>query len=369
MIWKIKILHVVNVFGGAVGRILMNIMPRLVELFDVKIISIQPIDDSEPLIQEYIRKYNNLESLKLNRFSLFKTYRELNCYFRKIDPDIIHSHMGRADIFTAILRPKNAIIMNTFHCEKKNHNPLTQIGYRLTDKRVDWRICISRTVEKSYYRHGLKSPHSVIYNPVNIKKLSLPIDRMELRKRMGFDKNDKILINVGRIIKCKGQRHLIEMMPYLCRLLPRVKLLLVGDGSQYNILKKLIDKYNLTNTVYLLGYRHDVQELLTISDLFVYSAQWEGLGMAVIEAMASGIPVLAHPLPALKEYIIDGKNGYFCNIHDRELFAKKIYKVLTDSINTEKVTTNAFQTVLKNFSVDKIVKQYIELYKRLIDVK
>ena len=114
MFRKIKILHVVNVFGGAVGRILVDVMPHLVKKFDVKVVSIQSIDYSDPLVQEYIRKYNNLESLKLNRFSLFKAYHKLNCYFKKIDPDLIHSHMGRADIFTAMSKTKNIIIMKKF---------------------------------------------------------------------------------------------------------------------------------------------------------------------------------------------------------------------------------------------------------------
>jgi glycosyltransferase involved in cell wall biosynthesis len=369
MIRKIKILHVVNVFGGAVGRILVDLMPYFVKIFDVKVISIQSIDDSEVSIKKYINKYNNLESLNLNRYSLVKAYRKLYNYFNKINPDIIHSHMGRADILTAILSPQNVIIMNTLHCEKKNHNPLTQIGYRLTDRKVDWRVCISQTVARSYYHHGLKSPHSVIYNPIDIKKYSLQIDRMELREHMGFDKNDQIIINVGRLIECKGQKYLIEMMPFLYRLLPRVKLLIVGDGAQYNILTRLIDKYNLKGTVYLLGYRQDVQELLKMSDLFVYSAQWEGLGMAVIEAMASGIPVLAHPLPALKEYIIDGKNGYFCDVHDRELYAEKAYKILTDSTTTEKIVINALKTVEETFSVEKVALKYIKLYKQLINIE
>ena len=369
MFRKIKILHVVNVFGGAVGRILVDVMPHLVKKFDVKVVSIQSIDYSEPLVQEYIRKYNNLESLKLNRFSLFKAYHKLNCYFKKIDPDLIHSHMGRADIFTAMSKTKNMIIMNTLHCEKKNHNPLTQIGYRLTDRRVDWRICISQTVARSYYNHGFKSPYSVIYNPIDISRLTKPINREEIRKNLGFNRDDKIMINVGRLIKCKGQRYLIEVMPHLCNLLPEVKLLIVGDGPQYNSWKKLINKYGLENNVHLLGYRQDVQNLLKISDLFVYSAQWEGLGMAVIEAMAAGIPVLAHPLPALKEYIIDSYNGYFCNIHSKESFANKIFEILTNSQNSSSIAGNALRTVTDMFSADKISNQYLELYQRLLSTK
>jgi len=366
MIRRAKILYVVNVFGGAVSRILMDIMPRLVKIFNVKIVSIQPFDNSERLIGEFIKKYNNLESLNVNRFSLLKAYRNLNYYFNKIGPDIIHSHMGRADIFTAISRPKNIIIMNTLHCEKRNHTLMTQISYRLTDNRVDWRICISETVARSYYNHGLKSPHSIIYNPVNIKKLSEPINRMELRKHMGFDKDDKILINVGRLIKSKGQRHLIEMMPYLRRLLPQVKLLIIGSGPQYNSLRDLINKYYLQNNIYLLGYRQDVQDLLKMSDLFVYSAQWEGLGVAVIEAMVAGIPILAHPLPALKEYIVNDQNGFFCDVLDKNNFANKVYDVLINYQDRLPIVTNAQKKVNMMFSAEKISNQYIKLYQQLL---
>ena len=361
-----RLLFVVNIFGGAVGEILVDLMPKLTKCYDVKIISIQPIDRKDPFINEYTKRYNNLESLNVNRFSIIKAYHLLKKYIKIFTPSIIHSHMGRADLITAMLRPRNTIILNTFHCEKKNHKLPTQIGYRLTDRRFDWRICISKTVARSHYNHGFKSPYSVIYNPIDINGFTKPINREEIRNNLGFKPNEQIIINVGRLIKCKGQRYLIEVMPHLCHLLPEIKLLIVGDGPQYNSLKKLIINNNLENNVYLLGYRQDVQNLLKISDLFVYSAQWEGLGMAVIEAMASGIPVLAHPLPALKEYIIDNHNGYFCNIHLKESFANKIYDILTNSHHNSSIAENAFRTVTEMFSADKISKQYIELYQQLL---
>lgn len=368
MIMKVKLIYIVNkIENSAVTNILNSLIPYLKPQFCIEIISLQPIDKKSVKIIEHFGSMNIIPvSLNCSKYNFIETYFRLVKYLKRLNPKIVHSNLGRADIFSAIAKTKNVRLLNTFHCEKKNHKLLTQIGYRLTDRRLDWRICISQTVARSYYNHGFKSPYSVIYNPIDINGFTKPINREEIRNNLGFKPNEQIIINVGRLIKCKGQRYLVEVMPHLCHLLPEIKLLIVGDGPQYNSLKKLISKYNLENNVYLLGYRQDVQNLLKISDLFVYSAQWEGLGMAVIEAMATRIPVLAHPLPALKEYIIDNHNGYFCNIHLKESFANKIYDILTNSHHNSSIAENAFRTVTDMFSADKISKQYIELYQQLL---
>lgn len=369
IIKKPIILNVVNIFSGAVAQILFDLMPYFMMHFNVKIISIEPINEDEKVVKDFRRDFNCLTSLNVHRFSVIKAYRELKKCINFHKPDIVHSHMGRADVICALINPTISILINTFHCEKRNHKIFTQFGYYLSDKNVDWRICISKTVETSYYSNlFLKSPHSVIYNPVKVENFTNVIShKMVLKKQLGIDSDSKVLLNVGRLVKSKGQKYLIPMMVDLCKKRSDVLLLIVGDGLLYTEIESQIRKYNLVDKVFLLGKRADIPELLNISDVFVYSAQWEGLGVAVIEAMAAKVPVIVHPIASLKEYITDNISGYFADIHITQKFSDKIIEVLDDTEGQQKLILNAFKKVQHQFSIPNAANCYIDLYFNLLE--
>ena len=149
-----KLLFIVNTYKpGAIPNILNMIIPRL-KNFSIYILTLE--DSGEELLK-YAQSINcYIETINASRFNLLKTLLLLKRKIVEIDPDIIHSHMGRADIFSALCKTKRTKLINTMHTVKKisfNNGlfNLTQVVYYFTDYKVDMRFSISNIVKESWY--------------------------------------------------------------------------------------------------------------------------------------------------------------------------------------------------------------------------
>ena len=134
-------------------------------------------------------------------------------------------------------------------------------------------------------------------------------DRASARQKLGLSESDELILNVGRQEYQKGQRYLLEAMETILRVRPRAVLLIAGrKGHQSPMLDALATRIP-DGRVRLLGHRDDVADLLAAADLFVFPSLYEGLGGSLIEAMASGLPIVASRLPAIEEVVEDGRNA------------------------------------------------------------
>lgn len=133
-------------------------------------------------------------------------------------------------------------------------------------------------------------------------------------------------------------------------------------------MNNLIELYELQSTVYLLGRRDDVPELLTISDCFVLLSYEEPFGVAFIEALGCGKPVVGYKAGGVPEVIADGKVGFLVPPHDINSVVEKIYMILTDKNLYEKLSFNARSYFLERFDFKKMVSNIENLYFRTINI-
>lgn len=364
----IKVTYVLNIFrSGAIANILLDIIPYLKQQgFDINILSLQNIDETDFSVQQCKKQDIKLESLNLNRTDIFSTYIRLKNYFKKNSPNIIHSHLGRSDIFSALCKPDNSKLITTFHSVRSNYNFITSLGYLITDNLVDCRTSVSNSVKKSWYDNwALNSDHSVIYNPVNIDKIREVKVNSSIRKEFNITNDEYMIVNIGRLIKSKGQLYLIRVMKKVIEKNEKIKLVIVGKGNLKNKLKNEIKKLNLEKHVFLAGFRNDIPELLKAADLFVFPSLWEGLGIAVLEAMAAKVPIVASNIETINEYISDGEEAFLVDYNDANEMAYKILDLLNNSFLREKFVTKSYKKVNNWFSSEKIAKEYASLYKRV----
>jgi glycosyltransferase involved in cell wall biosynthesis len=223
-------------------------------------------------------------------------------------------------------------------------------------------VCISVEIKEILIRHtGLPLYRFVVINNgINLKDIynASPVQREKIHGSLKPD--DKILIQVAGFRKQKDQTTLIRAL----NLLPEnVKLLLVGDGILKKECESLAIKLNLQKRVFFLGLRMDVPQLLKSSDIVVMSSNWEGFGLAAVEGMAAGKPVLASNVPGLAK-VVEGA-GVLFPVGDYVELSKLIQEFLAKPAYYQTVL-NACQQRAESYDIHKMVNQLVELYEGAI---
>lgn len=199
----------------------------------------------------------------------------------------------------------------------------------------------------------------VIPNGINGKKFNPSNRSMAIRDKFG----NKIVLYAGLIIFRKRIPVLLKAMTYVIKQIPEVHLILTGRGTLLNYCKELSKKYKIHNNVTFLGFIDD-KELLKYfasADIFVTPSELEGFGQVILEAMASGTPVICANKPPMADLI--GNGGITFELNDPKDLAEKIIKLLTKQEELALLKENALK-VVKEYDWLKIAKRYYEHIKK-----
>lgn len=194
------------------------------------------------------------------------------------------------------------LFMNKAFCENCGKNNF------LTAKRFD--------LEKS------KKIMSKIYAGGGYRHVENLLVRQKKRKELGMELEDFVIMSIGELNENKNHRVIIEAIDKLKD--PKIKFIICGQGGLQKELQELINKKKLKHQVKLLGFRDDIKELLHASDVFALPSKREGLGLAAIEAMAAGLPLITSNIHGIKDYLSDGEGGFSCSPKSVEAFAEAI---------------------------------------------
>lgn len=206
--------------------------------------------------------------------------------------------------------------------------------HRLFARGTDVGVCVSaatRPVAIEGY-HVAPQRVRVAHNGLDLARLREVPDgtRARLRATLGLGELQPVLTMVGRMYPIKGTLAMVRMMRPIVDALPDARLLLVGDGPDRAACEQLAQSLGIAPNIRFLGHRDDVPELLAASDLVVMPSQSEGLGLAAIEALAGGRPVVAYAVGGLPEVVTDGVTGRCVPAGDEPAFAAAVIALLRD---------------------------------------
>jgi glycosyltransferase involved in cell wall biosynthesis len=170
----------------------------------------------------------------------------------------------------------------------------------------------------------------------------------------------RIVGNVARLAEQKGQRDLVAAAPLVLERHPDVRSVIAGDGELRSQLEELARP--LGDRVELLGERGDVPDLLASFDVFAFPSRFEGLCLAVIEAQAAGVPVVATPVGGIKETVVDGETGRLVPVGDVAALAAAIVEMLDEPEAAHRMAKTARSRVLERFAVERMVAETLALY-------
>lgn len=172
----------------------------------------------------------------------------------------------------------------------------------------------------------------------------------------------KTVLFVGRLLRNKGPETLIRAIPEVLAKHPQTQFVLVGDGPLKDRLQRLCYDFKVLHAAQFLGVRKDVPELMRRSSVFVRPSSLEGMSLTILEAMASGLPVVATPVSGTTELIKDGHNGYFTAIADHKMLAQKITALLDDRSLAKQMGQRGRDMVCGEYRWDSVVNGTERIY-------
>ena len=361
-------------------NLVYSLATRLIDRYQVIVGSLYEAQDEE----ESARIMNELESRGVRTFQISKKKggKRIQAIWRLTHilhaekVDILHTHTLLPNFYGRVAALLAGVPIRIATLHSGGNDWINKRSYwmeRLTRSLTTQYVAVSK-VPAELFEHtfGMDSRLAIIPNGVDIDKFQhVKIDRNAKRRSLGLSPTDIILINIGRINAAKGQEYLIKAVGRLTKRYPNLKLLIVGDiygdWKLVERLKSLIHQSQLEEHVQLLGSRTDIPELLAISDVFVFPSLHEAQPVALLEAMAAGLPIVASRIPAIQETLEDGREALLVPPGDSEAIAVAVEELIADPIYARDLALKAQGKVRKQHSIESTVAAYDNLYRFLLN--
>ncbi len=341
---------------------------------------------------DYVKKFEKynikwieykIERKSLNPLRELKTILEIRKRLEEIKPHILHTFTAKPNIYGTIAGKfaKVPIIVNTitglgsFFVEKDLKSSLIRFliinAYKLTFKFSDAVIFQNSDDLELFNRKKVLDPRKAFL----IKGSGVDTDVWKPLKKNKGENHLIRVVTVGRLIKHKGIEEFIKVAEILKKKFgEKVEFILIGDfydGNPFAVKRELIEE--ATKKGIVKHYRwlspEGVREILQNSDIFVLLSDREGIPRSGLEALAVGLPIITYKVPGCKEIVEDGKNGFFVRYKDINDIVQKLERLIEDSRLREQMSKHSRQKVVEEFDTQKVVSQYLSLYRRLIKGK
>ena len=291
-------------------------------------------------------------------------------FLHEFRPDIIHSHNFHGNMLARQIRssvPETKLI-STIHNVYEGGR-LRMLAYRLTDRFADLNTAVSEAVAERFVRmKALGATNCVVVrNGIDVGKFKQHTQRRcELRERMGA-KDGFVWFTCGRISPAKDYRNLLRAFSKVCADFPTSRLWIAGgcrtahDEKYHQSMMAL----GPAEQVEWLGARGDISDLLNAADGFVLGSAWEGMPLALGEAMAMGLPVVATDVGGVRELV--GDVGVLAPAKDAGALAEAMLRVMRKSpVEQAEMGRSARERMVRSFNIDAKVDQWEALYRSVL---
>ncbi len=369
---KINVIHLVEELTiGGLEKILTTIVLNLSkEKFNISVWCLREGGFfADKLAKEGIDVKTLHISTSRNPLNIYKLYKLLkNHKF-----DIIHTHaysagtIGRISAFLAGI----PVIISHNHSVYNYYNKYYHFVEWLLSFITDRVICISEVVNRFANKTQRINSRKLITIHNGIDEVCGVVENRisELKKKIGIPINHSVIGTIAHLEEHKGIKYLLEAASLLLASRSNISFLLVGSGTLKRELKKLCVDLKIEKSIIFAGERSDVSEILFSIDIFVLPSLREGLGIAVLEAMACGKPVIATNVGGIPEVVKDGITGILVPPKDPEALYCAMNELLDDREKREKMGRIGERVCNENFRAKTMVEKIENLYDFFINRK
>lgn len=364
---RIKILFLINNLSlGGAELMLLDLIKNLDhKKYEIAVGTVMGGGELEEKYREAgIPLYLYVKKGKLG-FDVIKNFRKI---IREFQPHIVHTHLLSADTWgrIAAILEQSKIIVTTEHNVALEENGFIKSIKHFLSYYSDRVIAPSLGIKKYSVRKELIDAGriEVIYHGIDLAKF--PFRGVRVAR---YGDGQVELLNIGRLVPQKGQRILIEALAKLDDVYPDARLKIAGQGPLKDSLIEVADRLHVGEKVDFVGPVFPPNPLLEKSDIFVFSSIYEGLGLAALEALAVGIPVIASDIPGVNEFVIDEETGLLFESENSDELVEKIIHLLKNPELQEHMILHGRAMVEERFTVERMAGEYDELYGKLLKEK
>ena len=282
----------------------------------------------------------------------------------RVRPDLLHVHSRRgADLWGGIAaRLAGVPALLT----RRVDNPLTPFGARLRFWPYPTIIAISDAVAGALRAAGVAAERIVlIRDALDVRPLVLAPDHEHVARELDVPPNVPLLGMVAQFIERKGHRYLLDALPAVLAAFPAARVLLFGRGPLETSLRERVAAQGLAERVVFAGFRDDLARILPCLDLLVHPATAEGMGVALLEAAAAAIPVVAFDAGGIAEVVANGETGVVVPVGDAPALAAAIVALLRDRPRAQALGVAARRRLQQSFSLAEHTERHLALYHTL----
>lgn len=355
-----KIMFVIDAMNkGGAERVISNLSNYFIKNNEVAIVTIDGMY-SKYALNENIKRYcitdfNTKNNLTYKITKLKKRIKNLVKYKKEFNPDIVISFLPRSCFYTLF----SNFFFKTKTIVSERNDP------RISFKKIKYRIMMKllyptangfvfqTSGAKEYFSKKIQSKSAIIPNPLNIDFLN----------KVYKGHREKTIVNVGRLVKQKNQKLLIDAFYIVSKKYPDYKLIIYGEGALREELENLIKEYKLSDKVFLPGNVEDIKGKLEKAGMFVLSSLYEGMPNSLMEALALGVPSISTDCPAggSKFLINNGVNGLLIENDNKNDLVEAIEKIIEDKDFCKKISkeSSKIREKLHPKIINKMWEDYI----------
>ncbi len=353
--------------GGA-QRILVQLSLELQKRgIDITVIS---NDDRSPVLAEQLRKAEiPVKYFPGKSLTDLTRLRKLVNYLRSNKIDVIHSNLTYSNILGSIagkLAGVPVIVsMHSTDSDKRNFNIFhLKLESWILRRYTQVILAHGNAIAEAHQQRFRKKEIEIIPNTVKVFSHLSESERNLIRRELIPDKTSTILISVGRMSLPKGYKDLICAFSRINRKYARTYLVIVGDGFLRDELEEYIRELKLEDQILLVGQREDVPILLGAADIYVSASHWEGMSVAILEAMSAGLPVVATEVGD-NSRVITKETGLLVPPKDIESFTNAIERLLLDRELRKKMGLAGKARIEKEYNFSSWADKFVDLYERV----
>lgn len=385
-----KILHIITLFsvGGATENTLFTVNGLIKKGYKVDIVT-GPHISSEGSMFETASKLNVPVLTFTNLRRAISPLKDLIVFFqlaffiKKNKYDIVHTHSTKAGVIGRIAAwlVGTPIIIHHNHANPYHRfqNWFVRTSYKKIEKYAAFFchkiVSVTHTIVDEMVRDKLAPREKFVvirsgFDVDKFKNYNAP-NRSEIRKKFNLSEDDIVIGKIARLSVVKGHIYLLKAFEIVCRKIPKVKLLLVGNGENKSKLEEFINERKLNDKVLFTGLIQpdDMPSVISILDIVVHTALLEGLPRVFTQSMLMGKPIISFDLDGAHEVIEDGKNGYLVEPKNIDMLADRICDLAGNLSKARIFGTYARNNIKDDFSIEAMVENNHKLYQELLREK
>jgi len=352
---------------GGVERRLLTLLPLLREAgWDASVACIRVAGEMAPLFEA---QGIPVEVLPFSSRWSPSSLRRLARRFREMRVDVVHTHMYRCNtsgVVAAKLAGVPLVVANVHNVDEWDDRRQLFMERRLA-RLKDIIIAVSERVRQNYLQRTGISPTRVVtlHNGIDLSPFGPHASNPHLRSELGIKAGEKVVSIIARLVQQKRHTDFLEMAAQVRDRVPQARFIVVGQGKLRSELERRAAELGLGDRVVFTGHRNDIPALLAMTDVFVMCSEREGFSNALLEAMASGAPIVSTDAGGASEAVVDGESGFILPIGRPDLVAERVTSLLADANLSRRVRLAARERV-SLFSVDRMCQATDLLYEKML---